>query len=169
MYQIIKTEGGFSFESFREEDTFFLGKLLGEILPPGSILTLDGDLGVGKTIFTKGFADGLGITEPVTSPTFTIVQTYEEGRLPLYHFDVYRIADPMEMEEIGYEDMFFGQGITLIEWAVLIEDILPKTHICVRIEKDLTREFDYRKITVTGIPDPKVLGTILERSGILPD
>ncbi len=130
------------------EDTFALGKELGEKAKPGDVICLDGDLGVGKTVFTQGFAAGLGITEPVNSPTFTIVQQYDEGRLPLYHFDVYRIGDISEMDEVGYEDLFFGDGVCLIEWAGLIEEILPEHRTTVTIEKDLEKGFDYRKITV---------------------
>ena len=115
---------------------------------PGQIYTLTGDLGVGKTVFTQRVAAGLGITEPVNSPTFTIIQEYEDGRLPFYHFDVYRIGDLEEMEEIGYDDYFFGQGICLIEWAELIEEILPEKRIEVTIEKDLEKGFEYRKITI---------------------
>ena len=111
---------------------------------------LNGDLGVGKTVFTQGFAAGLGITEPVNSPTFTIVQQYDSGRLPFYHFDVYRIGDVEEMEEVGYEDCFYGDGVTLIEWAGLISEILPETAVSVTIEKELEKGFDYRKITVEG-------------------
>lgn len=136
------------FESFTPEDTFTIGKKLAETVRPGEIYTLNGDLGVGKTVFTKGLAAGLGIKEPVTSPTFTILQEYESGRLPLYHFDVYRIGDPEEMDEIGYEDYFYGHGICLIEWAELIEEILPEKRIEVTIEKDLDKGFDYRKITI---------------------
>ena len=110
-----------------------------------------GDLGVGKTVFTQGVAHGLGIQEHVNSPTFTIVQVYDDGRLPFYHFDVYRIGDVEEMEEIGYQDCFYGEGICLIEWANLIEEILPEDIIEVTIEKDLTQGFDYRKITVRGL------------------
>lgn len=106
---------------------------------------------MGKTVFTQGVAAGLGITEPVSSPTFTIVQVYEEGRLPFYHFDVYRIGDIEEMEEIGYDDYFFGEGICLIEWAELIRDILPEKRIEITIEKDLTQGFDYRRITVQEV------------------
>ena len=109
---------------------------------------LNGDLGVGKTVFTKGFGKGLGIEEPISSPTFTIMQIYEQGRIPLYHFDVYRIADPEEMDEIGYEDYFFGNGVCLIEWASLIEELIPEHVIEVQIEKVLEKGFDYRKITV---------------------
>ena len=135
-------------ETFSAEETHALGKKMGSEAKPGDVLTLVGDLGVGKTVFTQGFADGLGITEPISSPTFTIVQVYEEGRLPFYHFDVYRIGDLEEMEEIGYDDYFFGQGICLIEWAELIEEILPEKRIEVTIEKDLEKGFEYRKITI---------------------
>ena len=133
------------------EETFELGKKIGEAAKPGQVYTLNGDLGVGKTVFTQGVAAGLGITEPVSSPTFTIVQVYEEGRLPFYHFDVYRIGDTEEMEEIGYDDYFFGEGICLIEWAELIRDILPEKRIEITIEKDLTQGFDYRRITVQEV------------------
>ena len=135
-------------ETFSAEETYALGKKLGSEAKPGDVLTLIGDLGVGKTVFTQGFADGLGIGEPVNSPTFTIIQEYEDGRLPFYHFDVYRIGDLEEMEEIGYDDYFFGQGICLIEWAELIEEILPEKRIEVTIEKDLEKGFEYRKITI---------------------
>ena len=137
-------------ETYSEKETYELGKKLGTEAKPGQVYALLGDLGVGKTILTKGFAEGLGITEPVSSPTFTIVQVYEEGRMPFYHFDVYRIGDIEEMEEIGYDDYFFGQGICLIEWADLIEEILPEKLIKVTIEKDLEKGFDYRRITVIG-------------------
>ncbi len=136
------------YESESAKETFLLGRRIGQEAKPGQIYTLTGDLGTGKTVFTQGVADGLGITEPVNSPTFTIVQIYESGRLPFYHFDVYRIADVEEMEEIGYEDCFYGEGICLIEWAELIGEILPKDCISIRIEKDLSRGFDYRRITI---------------------
>ena len=126
-------------ESFSPEDTFKAGEQLAKEARPGDIYTLNGDLGVGKTIFTKGMDRGLGIEEPVTSPTFTILQEYESGRLPLYHFDVYRIGDPEEMDEIGYEDYFYGQGICLIEWAGLIEELIPAEAIRVSIEKNLQK------------------------------
>jgi len=129
-------------------ETFEVGRTIGMNAKPGQIYTLTGDLGVGKTVFTQGVAAGLGITEPVNSPTFTIIQEYEDGRLPFYHFDVYRIGDLEEMEEIGYDDYFFGQGICLIEWAELIEEILPEKRIEVTIEKDLEKGFEYRKITI---------------------
>ena len=138
-------------ETRSPEETFELGKKIGEAAKPGQVYTLNGDLGVGKTVFTQGVAAGLGITEPVSSPTFTIVQVYEEGRLPFYHFDVYRIGDIEEMEEIGYDDYFFGEGICLIEWAELIRDILQEKRIEITIEKDLTQGFDYRRITVQEV------------------
>ena len=139
------------YRSNSPQETFALGKRLGEQAKPGEVYCLDGDLGVGKTIFTQGFAAGLGIDEPVNSPTFTIVQQYDSGRIPLYHFDVYRIGDISEMDEIGYEDCFYGEGVCLIEWSQLILEILPDkvVHIC--IEKDLEQGFDYRKITVEGL------------------
>ena len=135
-------------ETHDPEETFEAGRKIGMNAKPAQIYTLTGDLGVGKTVFTQGVAAGLGITEPVNSPTFTIIQEYEDGRLPFYHFDVYRIADLEEMEEIGYDDYFFGQGICLIEWAELIEEIRPEKRIEVTIEKDLDKGFDYRKITI---------------------
>ena len=135
-------------ETHSPEETFAFGKSLGQQAAPGQVICLDGDLGVGKTVFTQGFAEGLGIIGPVNSPTFTIVQVYEEGRLPLYHFDVYRIGDVEEMDEIGYEDYFYGEGVALIEWSTLIEEIIPETAIHVTIEKDVEQGFDYRRITV---------------------
>lgn len=135
-------------ETFSEKETFEFGKKLGTEAKPGQIYALLGDLGVGKTILTKGFAEGLGITEPVSSPTFTIVQVYDEGRMPFYHFDVYRIGDIEEMDEIGYEDCFFGEGVCLVEWANLIEEIMPEETIWITIEKDLEKGFDYRRIEV---------------------
>ncbi len=137
-----------TFESFCPEDTFQLGKKIGKSALPGQVFTLIGDLGVGKTVFTQGMAAGLGITEPVNSPTFTIMQVYEEGRCPLYHFDVYRIGDISEMDDIGYEECFYGDGVCLIEWADLIEEILPEHYIQITISKDLEKGFDYRKITL---------------------
>ncbi len=133
-------------ETVSPEETFELGRLLGQTSSSGQVYTLIGDLGVGKTVFTKGFAAGLGIAEQVNSPTFTILQVYEEGRLPLYHFDVYRIADVEEMDEIGYEDCIYGDGVCLIEWADLIEEILPEQYFEIVIEKKLEEGFDYRRI-----------------------
>ena len=135
-------------ETFSEKETFELGKKLGTEAKPGQVYALLGDLGVGKTILTKGFAEGIGITEPVSSPTFTIVQVYEGGRMPFYHFDVYRIGDIEEMDEIGYEDCFYGEGVCLVEWANLIEEIMPENTIWITIEKDLEKGFDYRRIEV---------------------
>lgn len=138
-------------ESNSERDTFLLGKTCGQKAKPGEVYCLYGDLGVGKTVFTKGFAEGLGITEPVSSPTFTILQVYEEGRLPLYHFDVYRISDPEEMYEIGFEEYVEGEGVCFIEWANLIEEILPDTYQEIHIDKDLSKGFDYRQITIEEV------------------
>lgn len=136
------------YETYSPEETHELGKHIGERANAGEVYTLTGDLGVGKTVFTQGIAEGLGITEPVCSPTFTIVQVYGEGRLPFYHFDVYRIGDVEEMDEIGYEDYFYGDGLCMIEWANLIEEILPERRCEVTIEKDLDKGFEYRKITI---------------------
>lgn len=136
-------------ETRSPKETFLLGKRLGENARPGQVFTLTGDLGVGKTVFTQGLANGLGIEEPVSSPTFTIVQVYEEGRLPFYHFDVYRIGDVEEMDEVGFEDYIMGDGVSLIEWADLIREILPDKRTEVLIAKDLEQGFDYRKITIT--------------------
>ena len=135
-------------ETKTPQETFDVGKKIGENAKPGQIYTLTGDLGVGKTVFTQGVAAGLGITEPICSPTFTIIQEYESGRIPLYHFDVYRIGDISEMDEIGYEDCFYGDGVSLIEWSQLIEEILPEHVTEITIEKDLEKGFDYRKIRV---------------------
>lgn len=135
-------------ESFSEEETFQLGKQIGKEARKKDVFALLGDLGVGKTVFTKGVAAGLGILEPVNSPTFTIVQEYEGGRLPFYHFDVYRIGDVEEMEEIGYEDYFYGQGVSFVEWANLIEEIMPENTTWITIEKNLEKGFDYRKIVI---------------------
>ena len=139
------------FESNSAEDTYNIGKELGEKAEAGQVFALDGDLGTGKTVFTKGFAEGLGIKEPVNSPTFTILQVYDEGRLPFYHFDVYRIGDPEEMYEVGFEDYVYGEGVCLIEWANLIEEILPEKYTEICIEKDLKKGTDYRRITLRTI------------------
>ena len=135
-------------ETFSPEETFDAGYELGRQAQKGEVICLNGDLGTGKTVFTQGFAKGLGIYGIINSPTFTIVQEYVEGRLPLYHFDVYRIGDISEMEEIGYEDYFYGDGVCLIEWSTLIEEILPEHVKNVTIEKDLKKGLDYRKITI---------------------
>ena len=139
------------YETFSAEETRALGKKIGTESEAGAVYTLVGDLGVGKTVFTQGIAEGLEIDEPICSPTFTIVQVYEEGRLPFYHFDVYRIGDISEMDEIGFEDYVYGEGVSLIEWANLIEEILPEQHVAITIEKDLEQGFDYRKITIEEV------------------
>lgn len=136
------------YETLNEKETYTLGFDLAKKSKAGDVYCLDGDLGVGKTVFTAGFAKGLEIETPICSPTFTILQTYEEGRLPLYHFDVYRIADPDEMEEIGFDEYAFGNGVCIIEWGRQIEDILPEKTKFITIEKDLEKGFDYRKITI---------------------
>ena len=135
-------------ETWSPEETFAVGEQLGKEAEAGAIFTLNGDLGVGKTVFTQGVAKGLEIDEPVNSPTFTIVQVYEEGRIPFYHFDVYRIGDIEEMDEIGYEDYFYGEGLCIIEWAELILEIIPEHAKKITIEKDLENGFDYRRITI---------------------
>lgn len=135
-------------ETYSPQETYNLGMALGRQAHPGDVYCLNGDLGVGKTVFTQGFAAGLDIEGPVNSPTFTIVQQYEDGRLPFYHFDVYRIGDVSEMDEIGYEEYFYGQGVSLIEWSNLIEEILPETVTRVTIQKNLEKGFDYRKIEI---------------------
>lgn len=136
------------FETYSAQETFDLGKTFGSIAQAGEIYCLMGDLGTGKTVFTQGFAEGLGVEEAVVSPTFTILQEYEGGRLPLYHFDVYRIEEPDEMDEIGFDEYLYGRGVCLIEWADLIEDLIPPFAKTVRIEKDMEQDFDYRRITV---------------------
>lgn len=140
-------------ETKNARETYEVGEKIGLQARPGQVYTLVGDLGVGKTVFTQGVASGLGITEPVSSPTFTIIQEYEEGRLPFYHFDVYRIGCIEEMDEIGYEDYFYGKGICLIEWANLIEEIIPEDAISITIEKDLEKGFDYRRIIIEGMEE----------------
>ena len=142
------------YDSYSPDDTFELAKKLGQEAKAGDVFCLIGDLGVGKTLFSQGFAKGLGIEEYVNSPTFTIVQEYEgtdDRRLSLYHFDVYRIEDSEEMEEVGFTDMIYGDGVSLIEWADMISDILPERYTRGTIEKNLEKGFDYRKIVVTGI------------------
>lgn len=135
-------------ETISPDETFEAGRQLGLMAKPGDIYTLSGDLGVGKTVFTQGVAKGLNIKEHVNSPTFTIVQVYDSGILPFYHFDVYRIGDIEEMDEIGYEDYFFGDGVCMIEWAELISELIPQNAKNITIEKDLQKGFDYRKITI---------------------
>ena len=141
------------YETNSPEETFDLAKTLGEQANSGTVYTLTGDLGVGKTVFAQGLARGLGIEEAINSPTFTIVQVYDEGRLPFYHFDVYRIGDIEEMDEIGYEDYFYGDGVCLVEWAELIGELLPKNRVELLIEKDLQKGFDYRRITLQEVTE----------------
>jgi tRNA threonylcarbamoyladenosine biosynthesis protein TsaE len=136
------------FESNSPKETYDIGVKLAKDATPGKIYCLNGDLGVGKTVFTKGFAKGLEISEEINSPTFTIIQIYDEGRIPLYHFDVYRIGDIEEMDEIGYEDYFFGDGVCLIEWSKLIQEIIPEEAVSITIEKNLEKGFDYRRIII---------------------
>lgn len=136
------------FESHSEAETFRFAEQLAEKAKAGQIYCLDGDLGAGKTVFAKGFAAGLGIADPVTSPTFNIVKEYREGRLPLFHFDVYRIADPEEMEAIGYEEYLFGEGVSMVEWSELIEELIPPDAIHILIQRDVARGDDYRRIEV---------------------
>lgn len=137
------------YESTSAEMTFEFGKKIGSLVKPGDIICLDGNLGVGKTVFTQGVAAGLGIDEPVCSPTFTLIQEYHEGRIPLYHFDVYRIDGPWDMDDLGYEEYFFGDGVCLVEWGNLIKELMPDNTVYVTIEKNLEKGFDYRKITVS--------------------
>ena len=136
-------------ETFSSEETAELGRKIGKIVQPGDIICLNGDLGVGKTVFTQGIADGLEIDDSICSPTFTLIQEYEQGRIPLYHFDVYRISGPWDMDDLGYEDYFFGNGVCLVEWGCLIEELLPDNTIMITIEKDLEKGFDYRRITIS--------------------
>ena len=137
------------YETFSPEETYEIGRRMGSEARTGLVITLDGDLGAGKTLFTKGFAEGLGITEPVSSPTFTILQEYEGGRMPLYHFDVYRIGDPAEMEEVGFDDYIYGDGATLIEWSELIEELIPEEAVRIVMERDAAKSEAYRRITIT--------------------
>lgn len=135
-------------ETYSAKETYDIGVKLGKEAKPGQVYGLMGELGVGKTVLTQGIAEGLEIAEPISSPTFTIVQEYQEGRIPFYHFDVYRISDIDEMEEIGYDDYFYGKGVCLVEWANLIKEIMPPNYKNILIEKDLIKGFDYRKITI---------------------
>ena len=129
-------------------ETFELGKKLGSEAKAGKIICLNGDLAVGKTVFTQGFASGLSITEPISSPTFTIVQEYTKGRLPLYHFDIYRLSDISELDEIGYEEYFFSDGVCLVEWGSLFSEIFPEETTYITIKKNIEKGFDYREIEI---------------------
>lgn len=117
-----------------EKQTFELGKRLAQTLKGGEVIALDGDLGCGKTVFTKGLAKGLGISGNVSSPTYTIVKEYS-GRLDLFHFDVYRIEDEDEMTEVGFDEYLKKGGVCIIEWACLIKDILPENTIYIKMKK----------------------------------
>lgn len=138
------------FESYSPDATYDFAYSLAKKANKSDIYCLDGDLGVGKTIFTKGFAKGLGIDEHITSPTFTLVNEYHTEDMDFFHFDVYRISDSEEMYEIGFDEYLDQDGIVLIEWANLIEDLLPEDIHTITIEKDLEKGLDYRKITVEG-------------------
>lgn len=136
------------YETESAEMTYELGRRIGETAQAGDVICMEGDLGTGKTVFTQGVAAGLGITEPVCSPTYTIVQEYHEGRLPMYHFDVYRISGPWDMDDIGYEEYFYGDGVCMVEWGRMIEELLPENTVFIKIEKNPHKGFDYRKITI---------------------
>lgn len=137
------------YETFSRDDTFELGRKIGSVVKPGDIICLDGNLGVGKTVFAQGVAAGLLIDEDICSPTFTLIQEYTTGRIPLYHFDVYRISGPWDMEDIGYEDYFYGEGVCLVEWGSMIKNLFPPDTVFITIEKNPEKGFDYRKITVS--------------------
>ena len=141
------------FEVYSVDETTQLGIKLGRLLNAGDIVCLTGDLGTGKTHITKGIAKGLGITDNITSPTFTIVNEYEGTKLKLNHFDVYRVSDPDEIYAIGFDDYIFSDAVSIIEWANYIEEILPEDLLHIKIEKDLSKGEDYRKITLTPYGD----------------
>ena len=138
-------------DSFRTEDTFQIGYNMGLNAKKGEVYCLSGDLGVGKTVFTQGFAKGLGIEDAVNSPTFTIVQQYEGSKMPFYHFDVYRIAEADEMYEIGYDEYIDGDGVCVIEWPQLIDEILPKNRYNITITKNYNEHDDYREIVIEKV------------------
>ncbi|MDE6531798.1 MAG: tRNA (adenosine(37)-N6)-threonylcarbamoyltransferase complex ATPase subunit type 1 TsaE [Lachnospiraceae bacterium] len=140
-------------ETTTREETLALGVKIGKQALPGTVICVDGDLGAGKTVLAQGIAKGLGVMEQVVSPTFTIIQEYRDGRLPFYHFDVYRIEDPDEMYEVGFEDYFYGDGVCMIEWAELIRELLPEEHVHITIEKQTDRGSDYRRIRAEGMPE----------------
>ncbi|MBO4374476.1 MAG: tRNA (adenosine(37)-N6)-threonylcarbamoyltransferase complex ATPase subunit type 1 TsaE [Lachnospiraceae bacterium] len=142
-----------TFESMTEKATFEYARAMGKQAKAGDVIALTGEMGAGKTVFAKGFADGLGISETVSSPTFTLVQIYDDGRLPLYHFDVYRIADESEMDETGFEDYISGEGITLVEWADRIQDMMPDNTIWIRMYKDPEVDMDYRRLEIEDTVD----------------
>jgi len=129
-----------------------LGESLAKYLEPGDFIAMFGDLGSGKTCMTKGIARGLGVTSEITSPTFTFVHEHKTGRLMLYHFDVYRINRPEELESIGYDEYFYGDGVSVCEWSELIPEYLPKDRIEIHFEKTGNEE---RKITIITDRDLK--------------
>ena len=132
------------------EETENIAYEFAEKLTGGEIITLDGDLGAGKTAFTRGLAKGLGISDGVSSPTFTIVNEYRNGKIPLFHFDVYRLESSDEMYDIGWEDYLSEGAVIVIEWAKNIADILDNC-ITINITKDLNISEDYRKIAIKGV------------------
>lgn len=140
-------------ETTTREETLAFGVKIGEQALPGTVICVDGDLGVGKTVLAQGIAKGLGVTEPVVSPTFTIIQEYRDGRLPFYHFDAYRIEEPEEMYEVGFEDYFYGGGVCMIEWSELIRELLPEEYVHITIEKQMDKGPDYRRIRAEGLPN----------------
>lgn len=134
-------------ESYSSIETEEIARDLAEKSVKGDVFCLIGDLGCGKTVFAKGFAKGLGIGEEVLSPTFTIINEYE-GRLPFYHFDIYRILHEEEMQELGYEDYFYGGGICLVEWANQMDRLMPDNAVWITISKDFNKGEDYRMIEI---------------------
>lgn len=130
------------------EETLNIGKQVGMLAGSGNIICLTGDLGTGKTHMSKGIAEGLGITEHITSPTFNIVNEYHSGRLNLYHFDVYRVNDPDEIYAIGFDEYIFGDGVSLIEWANYIEEIIPDEYLYINIKKLPEKGDNFRKIAI---------------------
>ena len=141
------------FEVNSIDETTSIGQRLGQLLMPGDVICLTGDLGTGKTHITKEIAKGLNIDDIITSPTFTIVNEYDSGRLKMNHFDVYRVNDPDEIYAIGFDDYIFSEAVSIIEWANYIEDILPNEYLHIHISKDLSKDEDYRKITFTNYGD----------------
>lgn len=146
-----KEDGIMDMDTFSPAETHAAGRRAAQKLEPGAVVCLAGDLGAGKTVFAQGIAEGLGIGEPVCSPTFTLIQEYKGGRLPLYHFDVYRIDGLWDMDDLGYEEYFYGDGVCLVEWGSLIEELLPENTIYVNIAKDNSKGFDYRRISIRGL------------------
>ena len=121
-------------EVYSKEETYNFALELGEKVKVPCLICLDGDLGAGKTVFAKGLAKGLGVEDDIVSPTFVLFNVYEKGRFPFYHFDVYRIEEPEEMYEIGYEEYFYGEGVCIVEWADIVEEIIPEDAKVIFIE-----------------------------------